>query len=277
MPAILKKVPVFLLLSGLLALVPARSQADDLFKTGGGLFQKPLFEGDGLFLRDGAAGSSEKAPAQKNDSEALGKLIKEQEIKQARLQKQMVYTEMVMTADNELLRQMKKVADWMNDYVVWNHHFPEQSVGGEDPYNLTFGQSDELNIAMRQMNLLVPNNPYMHGGIYMEPGKDVDPNLQIADDQPMPIIPSDSKYNRNRIKIFYDRSLNASDMAQLATNPPYDWQATPGTIGIVTDSAYYFVVWGAGIDGKPIRDPVSGNVRLVVGNYQTWDQPPLQP
>ncbi|MCA0314140.1 MAG: hypothetical protein LCH63_09915 [Candidatus Melainabacteria bacterium] len=253
--------------------------ADDLFSVGGGsLFKKPLFSGDSLFNNNESqkSGSSAADTARRTEAE-----LHEYEQKKARedaiREQKIARKEMLMTIDNEMFRQMKAVADWLNNFVVMNHRFPEQSIGGEDPYNLTFGQSDELNIALRQMNILIPNNPYMNAGIYMVPGADVDPNLQISNENPMTVFPDDSKYNRNRVKVIYDRSLNPQAVADLAIHPPYDWQGSPGTVGVVTDGLYYFVVWGAGIDGKPIKDPISGNVRLVLGSYQTWDQPPLQP
>lgn len=255
-----------LLFAGAFPFAPAAS-ADDVFED----IKKPLFQDGGLF--GDKQKETEKKPAYQTPEECQTNQVKTMQV-MARREAQ---KEMLLTCDNELFRQMQSVSDWMNNYVVMNHRFPEQYIGGEDPYNMTFGQGDQMTIAMQQMNILIPNNPYVNGGIYMQPGEDVNPGLENSDDSPVTVMPSDSKFNQNRIKVIYDRSLNPAGVAELAQHPPYEWTASPGTVCFVTDSLYYFIVWGAGADGKPIRDPVSGNARLVLGNYNTWDQPLLHP
>ncbi len=181
------------------------------------------------------------------------------------------------SADQYLFLQMQKISEWLDNYVVMNHRFPEQVVGGQDAYNLTFGQGDELTFALQEMSLLIPNNPYGPGTIYAQPGTDVNPLLQVEDGQPAIQAPSDGMQTHNRIVVSYDGALNTADLNSLTEHPPDEWRGSPGTIGIVTDNLYHFIIWGAGRDGKPIRDPYTGNARLVIGNYVTWDQPPLQP
>jgi len=181
------------------------------------------------------------------------------------------------SADQYLFLQMQKISEWLDNYVVMNHRFPEQVVGGQDAYNLTFGQGDELTFALQEMSLLIPNNPYGSGTVYAQPGTDVNPLLQNEDGNPVIQSPTDGMQTHNRIVVSYDGALNTADLNSLSEHPPDEWRGSPGTIGIVTDNLYHFIIWGAGRDGKPIRDPYSGNARLVIGNYVTWDQPPLQP
>lgn len=255
------------ILAAVLVFVQA-ARADDVFED----IKKPLFS-DGDLFGESQTKTQPKPTKYQTPEECQTNQVKTMQV-MARREAQ---KEMLLTCDNELFRQMQSVSDWMNNFVVMNHRFPEQYIGGEDPYNMTFGQADQMTIAMQQMNMLIPNNPYVNGGIYMQPGEDVAAGLQNSDDSPVTVMPSNSKFNQNRIKIIYDRSLNPTGVAELALHPPDEWTASPGTVCFVTDSLYYFIVWGAGADGKPIRDPVSGNARLVLGNYNTWDQPLLHP
>jgi hypothetical protein len=84
---------------------------------------------------------------------------------------------------------------------------------------------------------------------------------------------ADSKIDSDRIVFVRDFGLTVLEVDQYSADPPVDWRAKPGTITVITNDQYLFIIWGAGADGKPLRDFGSKRVRFAVGNYQRWDAP----
>ena len=56
------------------------------------------------------------------------------------------------------------------------------------------------------------------------------------------------------VRIVVDASLSNSQIDFKRSTPPDDWLAMPGTITIIHNTENLFAVWGAGVDGRPIKD-----------------------
>lgn len=94
---------------------------------------------------------------------------------------------------------------------------------------------DQLETLTEQLRALMPSNPYTPGG--SEPIK---------------------------LKISFEESLNEVLLAQYQQTPPNHWIAPVGTICVVISSSNnLFVIWGAGMDSRPVRHPISHRVILV--------------
>lgn len=170
-------------------------------------------------------------------------------------------------ADAMMTKQVREVASWMQNYCSSNVFFPR--VG------------DEQNWVRAQLTELVPYNPY-------------DPNSLNQAESGVPIaapltgsgpggeiLSYDEQANEmiaqqdNRIQIQVDYSMTLEQVRQYETNPPDDWQADAGTITIVSTNqgmnqnspTDFFIVWGAGANGRPIRDPFTKRVLFVQGRW----------
>jgi hypothetical protein len=157
--------------------------------------------------------------------------------------------------NNRLYNQMTKVSDWFAQYCTWNHRFPEGL--------------EQVAFAKQQLNQLVPNIPYQSGELQLAQGLDAEPDyanpLTSPEDSPQPIEVAASM---DRIQIqSADLSLTNNDIQQYLTQPPQEWTAAPGTITAISNQTTTYVIWGAGRDGLPIKDPDTGKVRLIVGHY----------
>ena len=171
--------------------------------------------------------------------------------------------------DYRMFSDMRRVAQWMDQYCLWNNRFPEYG--------------DEMTQAQQQLNQLSPNDPYSQNGFTLGRGLDADPscgtnfnyenfsndNQNMADVyQPEYPTPDDQNANLNRIRLSIDNSLSEEEAQQWITNPPDDWQQPPGTISIIGNQSNMYVLWGAGADGRPLRDPLSHHVQLIIGRFR---------
>lgn len=170
-------------------------------------------------------------------------------------------------ADAMLTKQIREVSSWMENYCSSNVAFPD------------FG--DEMTWVIAQLTELVPTNPY-----------DPDSMSEAESGQPMAvplegsspggeILTYDTQVNesiaqaQDRIRIKVDSSMTQEQARQYQVNPPDDWEAPAGTITIVStnqgrnqNSPFdFFLVWGAGANGKPVRDPFTKRVVLVEGRW----------
>lgn len=157
--------------------------------------------------------------------------------------------------NDRLYNQMVKVSNWFAQYCTWNHRFPE---GG-----------DQTTFAKQQLNQLVPNIPYESGMLQLAQGLDAQADYAnpvttpIDAPQPTPVAAS-----MDRIQVqAADLSLTDNDIQQYLRQPPQEWNAPPGTITAISNQTTTYLIWGAGRDGLPIRDPDSGKVRIIVGHY----------
>ncbi len=170
-------------------------------------------------------------------------------------------------ADAMMAKQIREVASWMQNYCSSNVFFPR--VG------------DEQNWVRSQLTELVPFNPY-------------DPNSLNQAESGVPIaapltgsgpggeiLSYDEQANEmiaqqdDRIRIQVDYSMTLEQAKQYQINPPDDWQAPAGTITIVSTNqgmnqnspTDFFLVWGAGANGRPVRDPFTKRVVFVQGRW----------
>ncbi|HEY9716061.1 MAG TPA: hypothetical protein V6C69_01225 [Trichormus sp.] len=152
--------------------------------------------------------------------------------------------------DDRMFRQMRQVAGWIDQYCLWNHRWPE--VGEE---------TDE---AQQQLNQLVPNNPYVGGFLTIGGGpEDTNPDASL-DDMP---APSDAAAGMNRVQVSIDSSLTEESVREDMKDTPVDWTSSPGTITVIGNQQNMYCLWGAGRDGKPLKDPLSGRTQIIVGHY----------
>lgn len=157
--------------------------------------------------------------------------------------------------DNRLFNQMTKVSDWFAQYCTWNHRFPEGP--------------DQVTFAKQQLNQLVPNIPYDSGSLQLASGLDAEADYANPETSPEESPqPTQVAATMDRIQVHSnDLSLTNNDIQQYKTQPPPEWVAAPGTITAISNQTTTYIVWGAGRDGLPIRDPDTGNVRIIVGHY----------
>jgi hypothetical protein len=146
-----------------------------------------------------------------------------------------VATRTAADVDNEMRRQMRSVARYLELYGIRNgSRFP----GFQD---------EEMQAARVQLMELVPNNPY-GSSPWGEQWSEQQDSQEI-----------------DRIRLQMNLSLSTSVIDNWTTNPPSDWTAPPGTITAIGNNQGLYIVWGAGQDGKPIRNPSSGRTLIITG------------
>lgn len=171
--------------------------------------------------------------------------------------------------DLTMYQQMSQVVNWLNQYCVWNHRWPEPV--------------DETNQAVNQLCELVPNNPYKWKSRVQESeGQSTDPDY-LYYNQPMN-QPTDGStgfegdspdpgtsfeaLGKKRIKLVLDASLTVAEVKEWETDPPQEWREAPGTITGISNAQNLIVVWGSGADGKPLRVPGSRKTRIFISNVE---------
>ena len=164
--------------------------------------------------------------------------------------------------DEQMFMDMRRVSNWVNQYCIWNRRFPEQGT--------------EFREAKAQLNQLVPNNPYVSDKLLLSQGLDADPVYASSSDIPdsytdydkVPYpVPSDQAANLHRIVLNIDQSLTELDLQQDQDSAPDEWTAPAGSIVVISNQQNLYVVWGAGRDGRPLKDPLSGKTQLIIGRY----------
>lgn len=226
----------FLLALSFLLLAPQARASDDLFSDQG------LFTDDSFF--------NDKAKP-KTDSGLKQQLIRENSKR--------AFYQAWEDADNQLFQQMRQVGNWINDWISMNHRFAE--VG------------DESHFAARQLDALLVNNPYDHSSVSAQAGIDkyaIDDEVQ---ENPQPGVPN--VLAPHRVKFVRDFGLSTAQIEVWSEEPPVEWREAPGVITMMTNDQNLFCIWGAGADGRPIRDYYSHRTRLCVGDYSKWDTQPM--
>lgn len=170
-------------------------------------------------------------------------------------------------ADAMMAKQVREVASWMQNYCASNVYFPR---GG-----------DEQNWVKGQLTELIPFNPYDPNSLNQaESGVPIAAPL-VGSGPGGEIFSYDEQTNEqiaqqdDRIHIEVEYGMTLEQAKEWQTNPPDDWQADAGTITILStnqglnqNSPYdFFLVWGAGANGRPIRDPFTKRVVMVQGRW----------
>lgn len=161
--------------------------------------------------------------------------------------------------DDDLMRnQMQKVAGWLQEFSLRNQNrFPG-----------TYGSSGTIERAAEvQLTELVGANPYSNVSTNVSAGglDNLAPGLPYyySDGSPAEGSPmSNDEWtaevaadNVHRIKLQQDGSASVAEVDNMRKFPPTSMQADPGTIWASGNGQGFIYVWGAGIDGKPIKDP----------------------
>jgi hypothetical protein len=157
-------------------------------------------------------------------------------------------------ANVQMYSDMRHVAGWLDGYCLQNHRFPEGT--------------EEMNWATNQLNQLIPNNPYRPSLITLIPGADENPTYEAPEEiGDVPQQYATAGNSVNRITLIFNPSLSDYMVTEYLTNPPDDWRAPPGSVTAISNNVDLFMLWGAGPDGKPLRDPVSKRLQLILGHY----------
>ncbi|HEY9868894.1 MAG TPA: hypothetical protein V6D08_06990 [Candidatus Obscuribacterales bacterium] len=157
-------------------------------------------------------------------------------------------------ADRQLHGQIRSVARWLENYCTMNYKFPRDL--------------DDVRYAKSQLVEVAPHNPFIGGDEEAGASVETIPNVGTAGAQ---LSPADDQ----RIQLQIDYGLSNYMLKEWTAHPPDGWEAPPGTITAVSNDRNMFVVWGAGADGRPIRDDITGQPVLVVGRWvgsQTSDE-----
>jgi hypothetical protein len=78
-------------------------------------------------------------------------------------------------------------------------------------------------------------------------------------------LPAETLGTKASIAILPDGDLTDCKATFLSDSPDPSWLAYPGSIGVLHNQNDMFIVWAAGIDGKPLHDK-EGKVLLVVAH-----------
>ncbi len=71
------------------------------------------------------------------------------------------------------------------------------------------------------------------------------------------------KLDSRRVTLKIDPSLNLGSLSLFRENPPVDWCDQPGKIVVLHNNYDLTVVWAAGLDGRPLRSPESGQAKII--------------
>ncbi|MDX2107193.1 MAG: hypothetical protein SFY67_12400 [Candidatus Melainabacteria bacterium] len=174
--------------------------------------------------------------------------------------------------DFMLYQQMQQVANYMSQYCIQNKRWPEPG--------------DQTQYVVKQLNELVPNNPYKPNDLqesqffstdssyhYDDPTKDdFIPGAQSGAAGSADNVMPDTQLGTStdlRVQLQFNPSLSAQMVKDWQTEAPLEWQAAPGSITAISNSQDLFVIWGSGANGKPIKSP-NGTTRLYIGNVNMY-------
>ncbi|MBI1270078.1 hypothetical protein GC174_06580 [bacterium] len=221
---------------------------------------KGFFKSDFDFDLNKEIDKSEKS----STSESSKKVQAAQRQAQTRVEREM----RTQQADFQLYLQMQKVSNYMSQWATWNHRMPSYV--------------EQMNQVIAQLCELVPNNPYKADQIQESSGLSTDPDYRYLNQplnqfyngeasdgfDPSSFVPNNSyeAYGHKKIHIEFNPSLTAETVREWEESPPLSWSNPPGDITVITNDSDLIVVWGAGIDGKPIHVPGSKRIRIFVSN-----------
>lgn len=172
--------------------------------------------------------------------------------------------EMLEHGNDEMRRQMMKVAQWLQEFSLRNQYrFPG-----------TYGSSGSIERAasVQLTELVGKSNPYSAlSAVELNAGElsGLSPGLSffgsgspIASDEYSAEIAAG---NSGRIILAMDGSAGENSVNTYRKEAPGSWQAAPGSICAEGNGSGYFYVWGAGADGKPLKD-LNGQTYIIAKN-----------
>lgn len=177
--------------------------------------------------------------------------------------------------DTQMRMQIQQVATWLTEYSMRNHaDFPGVETG--DAWGVKRN-------ALLQLTELVGTNPY--GSPLNVPARNAElsglgPGLAAyyhADGTPVTGSPVwDDEWtnelaaeNQGRVNLVMDYGLTPGEIDGWKQDPPDNWTAAPGTITALGNNQGLIAVWGAGSDGKPIKDTSGAGAFIVSQRVMT--------
>jgi len=142
---------------------------------------------------------------------------------------------------------MEIVAQTLQEFADDQGHFPDT---GDDIAGLSL-----------ELSAVLPSNPYTSYTNSNDSAPDASKNSIDTNGDFLDGYMQESA--KPRAQIVFDPSLQVSIVDKLSMEPDATWTAKPGTVVAVTNGYDLCLVWGAGVDEKPVRD-ASGKVRLTV-------------
>lgn len=215
-----------------------------------------LFPGE-LFPPESSSSSAPSSSVSANDPQALA---------QQKMAEQLQFFQL----DTQMRSQMDRVSSWLTEYGQRNYgHFPGVETGD------SWG---EKRSAMVQLTELVGNNPYTGGANTiaragelngLSPGLSYFYNTNGTPVTGSPIASDEwtselTAEKSGRINLQMDYSLSPNTIDSYRNDPPSNWEAAPGTITAIGNGQGFFAIWGAGHDGKPIKDAPNSKRPYVI-------------
>lgn len=142
------------------------------------------------------------------------------------------------SADDSLSRSMDTAERKFSEFVMARNSFPRS-------------QREAL-VACEDLQILANKNPYAQQPLLVKNALEQLPDANA------------------RAFVGYDPGISENMVRYWTQFPPEEWQAAPGSIAILHNGRDRFIVWGASIDSKPLRDENGAihilNVRLNLNN-----------
>ncbi len=217
------------------------------------LYCQPVMAVDNLF-------PSSLFPDEKSNSNSSGKSSDSSDSsnKSSSSQAMPAYKEMLAHADQQMRAEIQKVASWLEEFSLRNQNrFPGvygssgtieraaevqlTELAGPNPYDAV-AQA----VQSRELNGLSPGLAY-----YYNPDGSPVSSSPLANDEWTAELSAD---NAQRIHLSMDQSASQQELDSFKADPPLNLQASPGTITGSGNGQGFLYVWGAGMDGKPVKD-----------------------
>jgi hypothetical protein len=181
-------------------------------------------------------------------------------------------------ADDIMIREIDAVAKDLQQVLA------HKMRNGNGTQPLLMNSAESARLANRLASL-VAANPYIGNPYYKESVKSAEANdsiepkhtsappagSQSADPPPnnpsSPFRPDAQAVRGNtlavRVKIIADPTVSFAQAGEWRKKTPEDWRDEPGTIHIVHNGYDSCLIWGAGIEGRPVFDRDKQRFKLV--------------
>jgi hypothetical protein len=160
---------------------------------------------------------------------SLQAAAKTPKIKPEMVQEQLATRIALQSADSTLRAALATAGSDFSSLSHTLHHFPRE-------------ESEEIE-SLRKLQALAEKNPYAKNEMLRGQITQFGEGCAIG-------------------SLTTDLTLSESSVRDLQKFPPPEWQAYPGSISIVHNGADIFLVWAAGLDGKPLRSVTNSGIAL---------------
>jgi hypothetical protein len=132
-------------------------------------------------------------------------------------------------ADDTLFDNMEAITEWLTYFKQRHDRFPE--AGAEQL------KAEEF------FKRYLKNNPYCSS-----------PDKRAQETRPC------------KVRFEYNTQMNDELIQSWKNAAPPSWKGEPGTIVVTTNTENRVVLWGTSADGRPLLDPKTGKVRMIVAD-----------